>query len=289
MGLFDRFTNEKKGAGPDPALLELLEEGQAAREQGHTVRALQLFGTLVERSQEQKNVAMEAAALQQRGVTWDLSGDSERAEADVRSAIALNKSLASEHTSSVLRQDFHALGVILSGRGEHDGALTAFTESARWAEKAGEMENADKAFINVALMHHALGHRERALELLEGTLRSDRVRTITAAVHAALLVEWLCESGRIDDAMATCQEALVQSAYWRTKHSMGRIGDDALGAIVESAADAQLHLVRRLVEQGRAADARERLAQLLDWGEQLGIGGLEGPVTALRQELQLGG
>lgn len=287
MGLFDRFPNQKKRAGPDPALLELLEEGQAAREQGHIVRALQRFGTLVERSQEQQNVAMEAAALQQRGVTWDLSGDSERAEADVRSAIALNKTLADERAHSVLRQDFHALGVILSGRGEHDGALTAFTESARWAERAGEMENADKALINVALMHHALGHKDRALELLEDTLRSERPRTVTAAVHAALLVEWLSEAGRLDDAMAVCHEALVKGAYWRSKHAMGRVGDDALGAIVEAAAEAQLHITRRLANAGQLEKARQCLAQLLDWGEQLGIGGLQQPVDGIRAELDL--
>jgi tetratricopeptide (TPR) repeat protein len=288
MGLFDRFTNEKKGDGPDPALLALLEQGQAAREQGHTLRALQLFGTLVERAQEQGNVAMEAAALQQRGVTWDLSGDTERAEADVRSAIALNRTLTGERAASVLRQDFHALGVILSGRGDHDAALTAFTESARWAEKAGEMENADKALINVALMHHALGHRERALELLEDTLRSERPRTVTASVHAALLVEWLGEQGRLEDALATGQESLAKAAYWRTKHSMGRISDDALGAIVEAAAEAQLHLTRRLVDANRPDEARQHLTQLLDWGEQLGIGGLQGPVDDLRRELRLG-
>jgi tetratricopeptide (TPR) repeat protein len=287
MSLFDRFSNEKKGAGPDPTLLALLEEGQQARQTGHTLRALQLFGSLIERSQEQGNVAMEAAALQQRGVTWDLSGDSERAEADVRSAIALNQTLPGTHTHSVLRQDFHALGVILSGRGEHDGALAAFTESARWAEKAGEMENADKALINVALMHHALGQRARGLDILEDTLRSERPRTVTAAVHAALLIEWLCEAGRVDDAMDVCAEALARSAYWRTKHGMGRLADDALGAIVEAAADGQLHLCRRLVEAGRKPEARERLDQLLDWGQQLGLGGLDGPVEALRQELRL--
>lgn len=283
MGLFDRLASARPT--PDTDLVELLEEGQAARERGHPTRALHLFGALIERAHAKGDLAMEAAGLQQRGVTWDLSGESERAEADVRSAIALNRRLASPEGPRVLRQDFHALGVILTGRGAHQDALTAFTESARWAAQAGEFENADKASINVALMHHALGDKARALELLEDTVTSDGPRTVTAAVHLTLLVEWLLLARRIDDAVAVANEGLVRAGYWSAKHGMGRLADEALGAVIEAAADSQLHLARVLNAHGRAADAQQSLDAVLRWADQLGVGGVNEAVAKVRREL----
>lgn len=137
-----------------------------------------------------------------------------------------------------------ALGIVVSMRGDDDGALDLFYQALDLARRSGEDSLLVNALNNLGSYQSDLYNLEDALTMLEeclqGALRLDSRRQIIYA--AGNLTQCLCLMGRAGEALAVARE-----------HLIGRIREDDLPALHRDEEIAQALLDNGLVDEADAA------------------------------------
>ncbi|MBO84508.1 MAG: hypothetical protein CL927_04065 [Deltaproteobacteria bacterium] len=154
-------------------------------------------------SQDTRSIAVASFAS---GLLYFVEGKYELADRHLRTALALGATVGDVRFQV---QSHNVLGEIARHAGEREKAAAHYSRALRTARRRAWIPAAAVAHLNLAMLH--LGHddaaarreHEAALELV-GADSSHWVRIFVAL----LSVVWAAESGRIDDARASLQDAV---------------------------------------------------------------------------------
>jgi DNA-binding SARP family transcriptional activator len=194
--------------GPDAAPLVEHKLGRVHHRRGDWQSAVSHYRSALDHSGVELDHAFRSRVLSDWSLSLHHAGDSQNAH-----RIATEGLLLADESGDVgaRAQANNVAGVLASGRGEFDSALSYLEQSRVLAEKTNDHSAHIAALNNMALTHRAAGRIEPAVELTEESLRlceqqGDRHRE--AALHNNL-ADLLQVSGRRDDAMFHLKRAVA--------------------------------------------------------------------------------
>ncbi len=261
-------------------LADILSEGGKLHQAGDMQGALAVYTSLVEKARAASDRTMEAAGLQRCGVARDMLGDSQAAERDVRKALAINKEIEGADGPTV-RQDLFTLAIILSGRGDAVAAEPLFLESAR-ISAWNDPEAHARAIHNVVVARIKRNDHAGAGALLwEMRPGGGGQHHLVGMLDAPILIDLLAQQGRFDELTPIATAATFAVGYWFAKMKMGRISEEAMEELMQSAIAVEVLCARAFASAGRRGEAAEALVRL-----ERGVGkAMADDVRALRAQL----
>ena len=180
-----------------------------------------------------------------------------------------------------VRQDLFTLAIILSGRGDAVAAEPLFLESAR-ISAWNDPEAHARAIHNVVVARIKRNDHAGAGALLwEMRPGGGGQHHLVGMLDAPILIDLLAQQERFDELTPIATAATFAVGYWFAKMKMGRISEEAMEQLMQSAIDVEVSCARAFASAGRRGEAAEALDRL-----ERGVGkAMADDVRALRAQL----
>lgn len=209
-------------------------------------------------------------------------GDLEQAERDIRQSLQQDANFLNFRQGSLSRLVSSLLGHIARLRGETEAALEHFSAMAPW-EPTRLLEVLHAGHVETALCEFALGHADRAMELLESARHLafeenlPHLEVLAGAAQVELLArlgdvagaQALAERVKLDELWALAQEpfalpwisveALARASFFVQMGLGEAAAADGVAAALLAAARRSGHRLSELCAQLMAARAREAM------------------------------